>query len=84
MQLLRRLRLLHPRAPSGRLLQCRDEEWIGKTFFAKYDPKAVWFDDLEALDGMELPWEAAGLPRPCIDEPCQIEWMDEYLSPAGN
>merc|ERR1719217_79963 len=67
-----------------RFLQCRDEEWIGKTFFAKYDPKAVWFDDLEPLDGMELPWEAAGLPRPCIDEPCQIEWMDEYLSPAGN
>jgi KamA family protein len=63
-----------------RFLQCRDEEWIGKVFFAKYDPKAVWFDDLEPLDGMELPWEPAGLPRPCIDEPCQIEWIDEYLS----
>ena len=63
-----------------RFLQCRDEEWIGKVFFAKYDPKAIWFDDLEPLDGMELPWESAGLPRPCIDEPCQIEWIDEYLS----
>jgi len=63
-----------------RFLQCRDEEWIGKVFFAKYDPKAVWYDDLEPLDGMELPWESAGLPRPCIDEPCQIEWIDEYLS----
>ena len=59
-----------------RFLQCRDESWIGKVFFAKYDPKAVWFDDLEPLDGMELPWESAGLPRPCIDEPCQISWMD--------
>ena len=51
-----------------------------QVFFAKYDPKAVWYDDLEPLDGMELPWESAGLPRPCIDEPCQIEWIDEYLS----
>merc|ERR1719230_729906 len=63
-----------------RFLQCRDEEWMGKVFFAKYDPKAVWFDDLVALDGMELPWSNEGLPQPCIDEPCQIEWMDEFMS----
>ena len=49
-------------------------------FFAKLDTKAVWFDDLEPLPGMELPWEGKGLPRPCVDEPCQIEWMDEYGS----
>jgi len=60
-----------------RFLQCRDETWIGKVFFAKYDPKAVWFDDLEPLDGMQLPWQEAGLPRPCIDEPCQIEWATQ-------
>lgn len=65
-----------------RFLQCRDEEWMGKVFFAKYDPKAVWFDDLVALDGMELPWSNEGLPQPCIDEPCQIEWMknEEFIS----
>ena len=63
-----------------RFLQCRDESWIGKVFFAKFDPKAVWFDDLEPLDGMSLPWESAGLPRPCIDEPCQIEWMSDYFN----
>jgi len=63
-----------------RFLQCRDEDWIGKVFFAKYDDKAVWYDDLEPLEGMELPWtKEAGLPRPCIDEACQIDWMDEYL-----
>ncbi|KAL1507985.1 hypothetical protein AB1Y20_007587 [Prymnesium parvum] len=62
-----------------RFLQCRDEDWIGKVFFAKYDDKAVWFDDLEPLDGMELPWQEQGLPRPCIDEECQIDWMKEYL-----
>lgn len=47
-----------------RFLQCRDEGWIGRPFFAKYDPKAIWFDDLEPLDGMELPWDESGLPRP--------------------
>jgi len=60
-----------------RFLQCRDESWVGKVFFAKFDPKAVWFDDLEPLDGMQLPWEDAGLPRPCIDEPCQVDHLKE-------
>ncbi|CAB9520822.1 Putative L-lysine 2,3-aminomutase aq_1632 [Seminavis robusta] len=47
-----------------RFLQCRDENWVGRPFFAKYDPKAVWFDDLEPLPGMKLPWDESGLPRP--------------------
>eukprot|EP00568_Trieres_chinensis_P001661 CAMPEP_0183301368 /NCGR_PEP_ID=MMETSP0160_2-20130417/7510_1 /TAXON_ID=2839 ORGANISM="Odontella Sinensis, Strain Grunow 1884" /NCGR_SAMPLE_ID=MMETSP0160_2 /ASSEMBLY_ACC=CAM_ASM_000250 /LENGTH=528 /DNA_ID=CAMNT_0025463977 /DNA_START=82 /DNA_END=1668 /DNA_ORIENTATION=+ len=47
-----------------RFLQCRDEGWIGRPFFAKYDEKAVWFDDLEPLPGMQLPWDESGLPRP--------------------
>lgn len=47
-----------------RFLQCRDEAWIGRPFFAKYDPKAVWFDDLEPLPGMELPWDENGIPKP--------------------
>jgi KamA family protein len=46
-----------------RFLQCRDEAWIGRPFFAKYDPEAIWFDDLEPLPGMELPWDESGLPR---------------------
>lgn len=47
-----------------RFLQCRDEQWIGRPFFAKYDPEAVWFDELEPLPGMELPWDEKGLLRP--------------------
>jgi len=47
-----------------RFLQCRDENWIGRPFFAKYDDKAVWFDDLEPLPGMQLPWDEDGLLRP--------------------
>lgn len=64
-----------------RFLQCRDEAWMGKVFFAKFDKNAIWFDDLEPLDGMELPWNNAGLPQPCIDEPCQINWMNEVSQP---
>jgi KamA family protein len=47
-----------------RFLQCRDENWIGRPFFAKYSETAIWFDDLEPLPGMELPWDENGLPRP--------------------
>lgn len=47
-----------------RFLQCRDEGWVGRPFFAKYDEKAIWFDDLEPLPGMELPWDENGLPKP--------------------
>jgi len=59
-----------------RFLQCRDDSWIGKVFFAKYDPSAVWYDDLEPLEGMSLPWGTEGLPRPCIDEPCQLDALE--------
>ena len=26
---------------------------------------------------MSLPWSEKGLPQPCIDEPCQVDWMDK-------
>jgi KamA family protein len=32
-------------------LQGRDPSWVGKPFFAKYNPSAVWFDDLEPAFG---------------------------------
>lgn len=32
-------------------LQGRDPAWVGKPFFAKYDPDAVWIDDLEPAFG---------------------------------
>ncbi|MBA9003408.1 MULTISPECIES: KamA family radical SAM protein [Thermomonospora] len=28
-------------------IQCRDPELVGRPFFAKYDPEAVWLDDLK-------------------------------------
>jgi len=47
-----------------RFVQCRHESWIGRVFFAKYKPNAIWFDDLEPLDGMYLPWDKKGLIIP--------------------
>ncbi len=29
-----------------RFLQGRNPDWVGRPFFAKYDPKAIWLDDL--------------------------------------
>jgi hypothetical protein len=34
-------------------LQGRDPKWVDVPFFAKYDPKATWFDQLEPAFGKE-------------------------------
>ncbi len=34
-----------------RFLQARDPDWVGRPFFAKYDPEARWLDDLEPAFG---------------------------------
>lgn len=49
-----------------RFVQCRDESWIGRIFFAKYDPHATWYDELQPLAGLSLPWDLNGLPRPAL------------------
>lgn len=36
-----------------RFLQGRNPDWVARPFFAKYDPKAVWLDDLEPAFGEE-------------------------------
>lgn len=30
-----------------RFLRARDESWVGRVFFARFDAKATWFDDLD-------------------------------------
>lgn len=34
-------------------IQCRDPEFVNKPFFAKYDPKAVWLDQLRPAFGAD-------------------------------
>ena len=36
-----------------RFLQGRDPDWVGRPFFARYDPKATWLDQLEPAFGEE-------------------------------
>lgn len=34
-------------------LQGRSPEWVGRPFFARFDPEASWFSDLQPLDGRQ-------------------------------
>lgn len=34
-------------------LQARNPEWVGRPFFAKYNPDAIWLDDLEPAFGKQ-------------------------------
>jgi L-lysine 2,3-aminomutase len=34
-----------------KMIQARDPSWVGKLFFARYDPTAAWLDDLEPATG---------------------------------
>lgn len=34
-----------------RFIQGRNPDWVNKPFFAKYDEKAMWLDDLKPLEG---------------------------------
>jgi len=36
---------------SLRFIQGRNPDWVGRPFFARYNPKAVWLDDLEPAFG---------------------------------
>ncbi|WP_131737106.1 KamA family radical SAM protein [Actinomadura roseirufa] len=38
-------------------IQCRDSDLVGKPFFAKYDPNAVWLDDLKPAFTDRFPYE---------------------------
>jgi hypothetical protein len=38
-------------------IQCRNPELVGKPFFAKYDPDAVWLDDLKPAFADAFPWQ---------------------------
>ncbi len=57
-------------------LQARDPSWVGRTFFARYDPHATWVDDLEPLDApfffLRPRTERPHHPRP----PRRLAWTD--------
>ena len=40
-----------------RFLQGRDPDWVGRPFFAAYDDKASWLDELKPASGDEFFYE---------------------------
>lgn len=44
-----------------RFLQGRNPDWIGRPFFAKYDPNAIWLDDLKPAFGDKFFFEEEGM-----------------------
>ncbi len=46
-----------------RFLQARDPSWVGKPFFARFDPKATWFDKLRPAFGEPSFFFEAGMER---------------------
>lgn len=53
---------------SLRFIQARDPDWVGRPFYARYDPKATWLDELEpAFDAdrffFESPESGRAVPR---------------------
>lgn len=40
-----------------RMIQGRNPDWVGRPFFAKYDPEAGWMDDLEPAFGEKFFFE---------------------------
>jgi KamA family protein len=46
-----------------RFLQARDPSWVGRPFFAKFDPQATWFDQLEPAFGEPRFFFSPELPK---------------------
>jgi L-lysine 2,3-aminomutase len=46
-----------------RMLQARDPEWVGVPFYARYDPTAVWLDELRPAFGEREFFYEEGLRR---------------------
>ncbi|MDP9848457.1 KamA family protein [Streptosporangium lutulentum] len=45
------------------LIQARDPELVGRPFFARYDPQAVWLTDLQPAFADRFPFEPATVQR---------------------
>jgi len=60
------------------MIQARDPSLVGRPFFARYDPDAVWLSDLKPAFADRFPFESAAASGD--SEP---DWGSELLAPAG-
>ncbi|MGH7658129.1 MAG: lysine 2,3-aminomutase, partial [Gemmatimonadales bacterium] len=52
-----------------RMLQGRDPDWVLRPFFARYDPDAIWLDELEpAFDEERFFFEESTWQRPSLQD----------------
>jgi L-lysine 2,3-aminomutase len=62
-----------------RLLQARDPAWLGRPFFARFDPRATWLDELRPAFGERSFFYEDELRR-MIEEQSPRPWLDEQPS----
>jgi KamA family protein len=60
------------------MIQARDPSLVGRPFFARFDPNAVWLSDLEPAFADRFPFESAPNPRlrAVADEPQLLAAVD--------
>jgi L-lysine 2,3-aminomutase len=59
-----------------RMIQARDPSLVGKPFFARFDPAAIWLSDLEPAFARTFPFEPDHEELPGL-------WPQELLEPAS-
>ncbi|WP_246797681.1 KamA family radical SAM protein [Burkholderia perseverans] len=57
-------------------LQARDPDWVRRPFFAKFDPQAVWFDELQPAFGEPAFFFQTGAAAPRVREPIYLTQAD--------
>jgi hypothetical protein len=58
------------------MIQARDPGIVGKPFFARYDPRAIWLSDLEPAFASRFPFDNAPEELPGL-------WAPEVLASMG-
>jgi KamA family protein len=63
-----------------RMLQARDPALVGRPFFAHFDPRAVWLNDLEPAFADRFPFET----DPYVTSPSELPslWPGDLVEPA--
>ncbi len=59
------------------MIQARDPALVGRPFFARYDPDAVWISDLQPAFADRFPFQ----PGPASDDQ-DADWDAELLASA--
>jgi L-lysine 2,3-aminomutase len=60
------------------MIQARDPSLVGRPFFARFDPDAVWLSDLQPAFADRFPFETGPNPRLCgpVEEPRLLAAVD--------